>query len=222
LRLGCKCLDELADGILDGSITQVYGEFASGKSTYCIQAAVAASRAGKNTIFIDTENGFSPERSMQMGGRDVLKHIRVYNPDDLSQQTRIISQLENTSLDDVGLIIVDSLVSLYKVDAKDLESRLELISDISLQLLVLSRIARKMKIPVIITNHVYDDIEKKETMPLGGNTVKYWSKVIIQFGKTGESLRTAKLIRHPYLPGGRRCIFGLCNEGISNSDKIYK
>lgn len=215
-------MDDLTNGLLEGKITQVYGEFATGKTTYCLQAAVRASETGKKTIYVDTENGFSPERAMQIGGRDVLRDLMIYYPRDLQDQTRTIVNLEGNIGDSVGLIVVDSLVSLYKVDAKDLESRTELIYEISLQLLVLSRIAREAGIPVLVTNHVYEDIEAKRTAPVGGHTVKYWSKVILEFTKEADSIRAARLVRHPYLPEKRCCKFRLTNEGIGNNDKIYK
>jgi len=207
---------------MEGIITQLYGEYATGKTTYCLKAAAIAASLGKRTIYIDTENGFSPERLMQIGGRETLKKVMVYYPRDLEEQTRTIQQLEGHINDDIGLIVVDSMVALYKVDAKDLESRMELINELSLQLLVLSRMARDKGIPVIITNHVYDDIESKATRAIGGHTLRYWSKVIIELTKSKDNLRMARLIRHPYLPENRRCSFTLINEGFSSSDKIYK
>ncbi len=200
---------------MEGSITQIYGEYATGKTTYCLKAAAVASALGKRTIYVDTENGFSPERLVQIGGRDALKDVMVYYPRDLEEQTRTIRALEESIKDDIGLFVVDSFVALYKVDAKDLESRTELINELSLQLLVLSRIARDRGIPVVITNHVYDDIESKRTRAIGGHTLRYWSKVIIELSKGEGNKRIARLVRHPYLPGGLKCTFSLANEGFA-------
>jgi len=222
LKTDSDCLDWLSDGLLDGTITQLYGEYATGKSTYCLKAASVASSNGKRTIYIDTENGFSPERLMQIGGKDSLKDVMVFYPGDLEEQTRTIQQIEGSIKGDVGLIVVDSMVALYKVDAKDLETRTELINDLSLQLLVLSRIARHNNIPVVITNHVYEDIENKRTMAIGGHTLRYWSKVIIELSKGEGARRIARLIRHPYIPENRKCIFTLVNEGFTSNDKIFK
>jgi len=214
MEIGCPPLDLLSKGLLDGSITQVYGEYATGKTSYCLQAAKAVSDAGRRTVYIDTENGFSAERAVQMGGTKLLRDIRVFNPDTLEEQTAIVRGLEGSLSDDVGLIVIDSLVSLYKVDATDADKRVELVSDLSLQLLVLSRIARKRDIPVIFTNHVYGKFDSNELVPIGGNTVRYWSKVIIMLERKTNSRRKAFLVRHPFLPEGRTCYFVLSDEGL--------
>jgi DNA repair protein RadB len=214
MDIGCPPLDLLSRGLLEGSITQLFGEYATGKTSYCLQAAKAVSDAGRKTVYIDTENGFSAERAGQMGGTSLLRDIRVFNPDTLEEQTAIIRGLEGSLSDDVGLIVVDSLVSLYRVDATDTDKRVELIGDLSLQLLVLSRIARKRSIPIIVTNHVYEKFDSNELVPLGGNTVRYWSKVIIKLERKTNSRRKARLVRHPFLPEGRECYFALSDEGL--------
>ena len=63
---GNPALDDLLGGGLERrTITQIYGEPASGKSTLCLMAAVATLRAGGSVIYIDTE-GFSVERFTQV------------------------------------------------------------------------------------------------------------------------------------------------------------
>ncbi|MHC1604658.1 MAG: DNA repair and recombination protein RadB [Candidatus Methanofastidiosia archaeon] len=218
MEIGCKSLDTLTDGLQEGMITQIYGEYAAGKTTYCLQAAVRLSKNGKKTAFIDTENGFSPERVVQMGEEAVLKDIIVYYPDDLLHQTAIIKQLETSLPDDFGLVVVDSLVSFYRIFATDYEKRSELACDISFQLLVLSRIARRRNIPVLVTNQVYENFEKEDIMPLGGRTLKYWSKVILLFEKCEGLSRKAKIIRHPYIGEGRECLFIISQKGLANNE----
>jgi DNA repair protein RadB len=95
-----------------------------------------------------------------------------------------------------------------------MEKRAELVCDLSLQLLVLSRIARKLGIPVVITNHVYEDFSLDRQLPVGGHTLKYWSKVIISLTRTGTARRKAVLVRHPFLPEGRSCYFTFSDEGM--------
>jgi DNA repair protein RadA len=69
---GSKNLDDfLKGGIESQSITELAGEFGSGKSqichTLCVTAAKRGSRGTINSIiFIDTENTFRPERVHQI------------------------------------------------------------------------------------------------------------------------------------------------------------
>ena len=214
MNVSSRPLDRLTEGLREGIITQLYGEYGTGKSTYCIMAAAAAAKDGKKTLYIDTEGGFSPERAIQIGGKECLAAIQVYNPDSLDAQTALVKSLESQVDASIGLIAIDSFVTLYKVDAPDMEKRAELVCDLSLQLLVLSRIARTWGIPVIITNHVYEDFSQECQIPLGGHTLKYWSKVIISLSRIGTSRRKAVLLRHPFLAEGRSCYFAFTDAGM--------
>jgi hypothetical protein len=55
----CKALDTLTDGGLPtGTISQVFGEKALGKSILCFQAACATVAAGRSAVVLDTEQSY--------------------------------------------------------------------------------------------------------------------------------------------------------------------
>ena len=57
---GCKAVDELLDGgLATGTITQVFGEKALGKSIFSYQAACAAVASGHSAVILDTEQSYS-------------------------------------------------------------------------------------------------------------------------------------------------------------------
>ncbi len=59
LPTGCKALDLLTDGGLPtGTISQVFGEKALGKSILCFQAACATVAAGRTAVVLDTEQSW--------------------------------------------------------------------------------------------------------------------------------------------------------------------
>src|SRR5512133_2076053 len=67
---GIAALDTLLGGGLEiRTITQIFGEPASGKSTICMVAAVTTLRAGRPAVYLDSE-GFSIERFRQIAGQD--------------------------------------------------------------------------------------------------------------------------------------------------------
>ena len=85
-----------AGGIETGSITEIYGEFRTGKSQICHQLAVtcqlpADMKGGEGkAMFIDTEGTFRPARILAvaerygLNGEEVLDNIayaRAYNAD---------------------------------------------------------------------------------------------------------------------------------------------
>jgi RecA/RadA recombinase len=59
LQTGCHALDLLTDGGLPtGTITQIFGEKALGKSILSLQAAYSTVAAGKSAVILDTEQSY--------------------------------------------------------------------------------------------------------------------------------------------------------------------
>src|SRR5580704_4272486 len=60
LKTNCKVLDTLTDGgLATGTITQIFGEKALGKSIISLQAACATVSTGASAIVLDTEQSYS-------------------------------------------------------------------------------------------------------------------------------------------------------------------
>ena len=63
LPTGCEPLDRiLGGGIRYGEVTLVYGEPRIGKTSLAVQCAFLCARVCLKTIFIDSDNTFSPYR----------------------------------------------------------------------------------------------------------------------------------------------------------------
>ena len=78
----------LGGGFEPRTITQLYGGPATGKSSFCMVAAVSCLRAGGSVAFIDSE-GFSIERFRQVAGADadaIANRLYLYEPIDFEQQ----------------------------------------------------------------------------------------------------------------------------------------
>ena len=59
----------LHGGYEDDVVTVIYGEAASGKTNFCLMAAVSQAKKGNKVIYVDTEGGFSVERVKQLIGK---------------------------------------------------------------------------------------------------------------------------------------------------------
>ncbi|MDD1737464.1 MAG: AAA family ATPase, partial [Methanothrix sp.] len=118
LPCGCNAIDLLLGGGFEaGIITQIYGESGTGKSNIAMQLAVQAVSRGLRVIFIDTE-GFSGERFKQIAGpgaEEMAKKIMVFEPMSLEQQAIAIRESSRIAGKDLGLVILDSATSLYRV-----------------------------------------------------------------------------------------------------------
>ena len=80
---------------------------------------------------------------------------------------------------------------------------------------VLSSLARQRKIPVIVTSHTYKNWDTDRHEIVGGDSVKYWSKVLVFLERTGKtSERNATIIKHRWMPEGKSVKFVITQDGI--------
>ncbi|HPW73281.1 MAG: DNA repair and recombination protein RadB [Methanothrix sp.] len=216
LPVGCQSLDLLLGGGFEsGIITELYGESGSGKSNIVLQLAVAAVTRGLKVIFIDTE-GFSAERFKQIAGpgaAEMAKKIIIFEPMSLEQQAMAIREASKIVSRDVGLVVLDSATSLYRMLLEAEDSR-PARRALTVQLSELQEIARRHSIPVVITNQVYTDIESNTLRPLGGTYLEHMCKAIVLLEKAGEGLRRARLMKHRSLPENRTAQFRLTSRGL--------
>jgi len=211
-------------------ITMIVGPPGSGKTNFAILAACSQSRHGNKVIFIDSEGGFSSERVKQIVGdkyEEILSNILLLEPTNFEEQRNVFQKLlDRIKKEHAGLIIVDSMAMLYRLEIGDAiqsgeEERVrEVNREVAMQMRTLAEIARKQKIPVIITNQVYGEflseedfkkgVERKMNI-VGGDLFKYWSKCIIEL--KNERGRKAILLKHRNLPE-KELGFIIRNEGI--------
>lgn len=118
-----------AGGIETGSITELFGEFRTGKSQICHQLAVtcqlpADNRGGEGKcLFIDTEGTFRPTRLLAvaerygLNGEEVLDNVayaRAYTAD---HQLALLNQACGMMAESrFSLLVVDSCTALYRTD----------------------------------------------------------------------------------------------------------
>jgi DNA repair protein RadB len=213
---GNAALDHLLGGGIEvRTITQFYGEPASGKSTLSMIAAVTCLRAGHTVVFIDSE-GFSIERFRQIAGEDtetIAERLFLFEPFDFEHQGTMIVEAEKVlKTQKPGLLVMDSATALYRTD---LEKGRDSIQMLTRQMIQLLGYSKRYEIPVIITNQVYMDTMKNTYFGLGGTALEHISKVIIRLEKTDSpGFRRARLVKHRSQPEGAYFDFEITGDGI--------
>lgn len=213
---GNATLDQLLGGGLEvRTITQFYGEPASGKSTLCMIAAVSCLRAGHPVVFIDSE-GFSIERFRQIAGTDtekIAERLFLFEPIDFEHQGAMIVEAEKVlKTQKPGLLIMDSATALYRTDLEKGRDSIQMLTKQMIQLLGFSK---RYEMPVIITNQVYMDTLKNTYFGLGGTALEHLSKVIIRLEKIdSHGFRRARLVKHRSQPEGAYFDFEIVEDGI--------
>jgi len=216
LSLECEPLDEVLDGGVEhGIITNIYGRSGTGKTNLCVQAVAACVRNGGKAVYIDTEGGFSAERFLQMhGDREALENVLMMEPTSFEEQTELFDDLfEVVKDEDADLVVVDSLVSLYRIHMQE-EDVSETNRELSRQLSVLSKIARRLDVPVLVTNQVYSSFDSDELEIVGRDVPTYWSKCLIKLEKSDSRKRLAVLRKHRSRPEGLEAEFLITNDGL--------
>ena len=115
LTTGCTEFDEMmGGGIETQAITELYGEFGSGKTQVAHQLAVNVQMdrehggLGGSVIIIDTENTFRPERITQMVNGLSEKYGMELNPEEFLQNIHVARAYNSNH----QILLVDSAVDL--------------------------------------------------------------------------------------------------------------
>ncbi|MFA6073498.1 MAG: DNA repair and recombination protein RadB [Candidatus Woesearchaeota archaeon] len=215
ISTGSDFLDEmLCGGYESGIVTTIYGPPGSGKTNLSLLCLTR--NAEKKVIYVDTEGSFSVDRIKQLSSNyeEILKNVIILKPVNFEEQKKVFEKLKSMITDKIGLIIVDSIAMLYRLEIGISKDNFKVNRDLGVQLVDMVQIARKFKIPVIITNQVYADFEDKNKINIvGGDILKYASKCLIELQKT-DTCKKAILRKHRSLPEGKEVCFKIINKGI--------
>ncbi len=213
---GAAILDWLLEGGYESDcITTIYGPAGSGKSNLCLMA-VAASPPDKKVIFIDTEGSFSLARLKQITDdwEEVLKRCVILQPTDFAEQKKVFEKLKTLVTNKISMIILDSVAMLYRLEMGKTKDVFKVNRELGIQLAYLTQIARKQKIPVLITNQVYADFEEKDKVKMvGGDLLKYASKCLIELQKIPAG-RRAVLHKHRSIEENKQVKFKIIDRGV--------
>ncbi|MEM3112953.1 MAG: DNA repair and recombination protein RadB [Candidatus Pacearchaeota archaeon] len=215
----------LSGGYEKDIITTIYGPAGSGKTNFCMLAAVSQAKKGKKVIFVDTEGGFSVERIKQISEGEydsIIKNIILMKPTSFEEQKKSFNLLvKEIKKPDIGLVIVDGITMLYRLEISSKSDIQELNRELARQLRTLSEISRNKFIPILVTNQVYYEFlpehefkegKERSAKMAGGDLLKYWSKCLIEL-KNDNGKRTAILKKHRSLPE-KSLNFTIDNKGI--------
>jgi DNA repair protein RadB len=212
---------DVVDGVLEGGyekdiINTIYGPAGSGKTLLCLLALIKVVEDGKKVIFVDTEGGFSVERLKQLtpNYKQVLDGILFLRPTNFKEQKEAFEKLKDKINDKIGLVIVDTVSMLYRLEMGKNDDVYEVNKELGQQLGFLNEIARKRNIPVLITNQVYADFENKDNVKIvGGDLLRYGSKCMIELQAAHGGYRNFVLRKHRSI-SPKDVVFKIVNVGI--------
>ncbi|MBI3026846.1 DNA repair and recombination protein RadB [Candidatus Woesearchaeota archaeon] len=222
LPSGSRILDVMLEGGYEKDIvTTIYGPAGSGKTVLCLLCTLNVSISGKKVIYVDSEGGFSIERLKQISshmGQDykkVLDTIIFLMPTSFDEQKKSFEKLRGIVNEKIGLIVVDTIAMLYRLELGKNEEVYEVNRELSKQIAYLTEIARKNLIPVLITNQVYTDFGEKDKVNIvGGDILKYGSKCLLELQITPNGNRRCILRKHRSIAEEKEILFKIVEGGV--------
>jgi len=235
ISTGSKNLDSiLAGGIETQAMTEIIGEYGTGKTQICLTLAVRMQLPQEegglsgNPLFIDTEGTFSAERVYQIAtalGLDpeqTLENIfiaRAYNSD---HQCLLIDELFKVcSKQNVKLVVVDSMISHFRGEYVGRETLAARQQKLNLYLHKLVRLSEAYNLAVVLTNQVQANPAQyfgDPNRPAGGHVMAHASTHRIYLRKGKSNTRLARVIDSPSLPE-ISARFRITERGIEDPEK---
>ncbi|WVN89611.1 DNA repair protein RAD51 [Cryptococcus depauperatus CBS 7841] len=230
----------LGGGIETGAITELYGEFRTGKSQIChtlavtCQLPVSMGGGEGKCLYIDTEGTFRPVRMLAVAerygldGEEVLDNIayaRAYNAD---HQLQLLVQASAMMAESrFSLLIVDSCTSLYRTDFSGRGELSARQMHLAKFLRTLMRLADEFGVAVIVTNQVVAQVDGGQfavadaKKPIGGNIMAHASTTRLNLRKGRGTSRVCKIVDSPCLPEAE-AIFAINPNGIGDPEELQE
>jgi DNA repair protein RadB len=187
----CETLDKILEGgIQRGSISLIYGEAETGKTTLAMQCAINCAMQGHKTLFIDCDGTFSGRRLAQLASekfKEIAELIILMKPNDFLEQTRAIDHLTEYITKNFGLLIIDTITALYRLKIAESPKRaFELNRELNRQMALLAQIAKTQKIAVLTLSQVRSVLNEaySSTEPVATRVLKFWADTIIALKPT--------------------------------------
>ena len=222
--------DLLGGGVEPGSVTELFGEYRTGKTQIahqlCVNVQQPYDKGGLegNALYIDTEGTFRPERIIQMANAldlnysQILKNIvigRAYNSDHQVLLAREAVRLIKEK--NIKLVIVDSIIGHFRseyVGRGTLANRQQLLNSHIHDLLRLTETFDELA--VVFTNQVSSRPDVFYGNPIthtGGHVLAHGATIRIYLRKGKGEQRVAKIVDAPHLPE-EDAVFSISENGI--------
>ncbi len=235
LSTGSRDLDALlGGGIESGSITEIFGEFRTGKTQICHTLCVTAQLSrqggggGGKVLYIDTEGTFRPEKLQAIAERfeldpeEVIANVLYARAFSSDHQNKLLIQACGLMAENkFSLLIVDSATALYRTDFSGRGELSARQMSLGKFLRNLQKLADEFKVAVLITNQVVAQVDgssfagMNDKKPIGGHIMAHASQTRLYLRKGVKDNRVCKVYDSPCLPESE-AIYAITDAGIND------
>uniref|UniRef100_M3YAX6 DNA repair protein RAD51 homolog n=1 Tax=Mustela putorius furo TaxID=9669 RepID=M3YAX6_MUSPF len=237
ITTGSKELDKLLQGGIEtGSITEMFGEFRTGKTQICHTLAVTCqnlkvnydSKWGKK---LDCDEDGTTLQILLLkkanlyglSGSDVLDNVAYARGFNTDHQTQLLYQASAMMVESrYALLIVDSATALYRTDYSGRGELSARQMHLARFLRMLLRLADEFGVAVVITNQVVAQVDGAAMFaadpkkPIGGNIIAHASTTRLYLRKGRGETRICKIYDSPCLPEAE-AMFAINADGVGDA-----
>lgn len=138
-------------------------------------------------------------------------------PATFGEQGHVIGHLDRYVSEKFGLVVVDTITSLYRVELGGSDVTFTLNRELNGQVASLAEVAKTRRVAVFITSQVRSVFlgQFKRVEPVATRTLKFWSSVVLNLKPAGQK-GVLKAIRekHPRRKRPASCYVTLEKTGI--------
>jgi DNA repair protein RAD51 len=237
LTTGSEALNNLlGGGIETGSITEIFGEFRTGKTqichTLCVTCQLSKEQGGGGgkALYIDTEGTFRPEKLGPIADRyeldpeEVISNVyyaRAYNSE--HQNKLLIQACALMAENKFSLLVVDSATALYRTDYSGRGELSARQMNLAKFLRNLQKIADEFQVAVVITNQVVAQVDgnasfggANDKKPIGGHIMAHAAQTRLALRKGAKENRICKIYDSPCLPEAE-ATYSITDKGIDDA-----
>ena len=228
LSTGCVSLDKiLGGGFRFGTVSLIYGEASTGKTTLALSCIVGYLRGDpiQKVFYIDADYSLSTKRLMQMagsGGDHLLERLLVWSPRSFSEQTEIVEGLPAFLTRGTTPVVVDSITGLYRLEAGDPEKTFSVNKALNRQLGFLSETAKTRDAVVLLLGQVHSVLgsETPQVEPVAQRLLRYWSETVLKLETTQTPGIREAMLEKP-MEAQKACRFGLSDTGVKDVERTW-
>lgn len=229
ISTGSSCIDNWLDGgIAPETITLIYGEPETGKTTLAMQCVVNSAMQNIKTVYVDCDNTFATERLLQITGmkfNEIAEQIILIRPKNFDEQTAVIDKLQgHIRTFNAGLVVIDTLNGLYRAKVAEVavksKAQFQLSRELNRQLAILAQTAKTNHIPIIITSQVKSMINEPfiTIAPVATRVLQFWANTTIALKATENPQTILASIKKDQNAKEATCYLRIAQKGIIDNE----
>ena len=199
----CKEVDDLfGGGLTPEAVYEVFGEFGSGKTQFCLSIVAETIAKGDNVVWIDCEDTFKPARLKEIllarelitedEVEETLSRIRYFHTPNTEQLLGTVNSLSKLFSEiKPTLLIMDGAIGQFREEYLGRGTLADRQNQIARLMTHIKNISYFFKCVVVFTNQVQSDpavMFGDPIKPIGGNIVGHASTYRIYFKNAGKNL----------------------------------